>query len=105
MARGDAIEVYKTLNGNNNISYRRFWQLAGEEAIGVAGHTRFRTGHLNLVRTGGHTEQRRNFWSVRSVDVWNSLQDTTKQAANKIQFKKLYDEEMSAGAQLSQTQV
>ena len=95
MARGDAIEVFKTLTGVNNIDYRQFWTLSSEVGQGeVASQTRARTGYLNLQRKDGNTEQRRNCWSVRSVGPWNSLNIDTKQATSKDSFNARYDKEM-----------
>ena len=53
--------------------------------------TRQGGGHLNLVPQQGNLELRRNFWSVRVGDKWNTLPDSVKMANTVNDFKKSID--------------
>ena len=47
---------------------------------------------FNLLHQRSNLEIRRNFFSVRLAEPWNSLPKTVKEAKNIGQFKKLYDD-------------
>ena len=53
--------------------------------------TRQGGGHLNIVPLDWNTELRRNFWSVRVVNLWNSLPDSIKKAESLNSFKNSLD--------------
>ena len=91
--RGDMIEMFRSLGGHNTVGHRQFFTLESE-AQREGPPTRARSGYLNVVPPVlARTEQRRNFWSQRSVSVWNSLDDDTKMSNNVNIFKNRYDAE------------
>ena len=52
--------------------------------------TRQNIGLDNLVKKRSHHEFRKNFFTVRITDEWNSLPDSVKEARNITCFKRLY---------------
>ena len=64
--RGDMILTYRLLNGEEGIDYRKFFTLS-EVPYNLRGHS------MKLVRTFEHLNVRRNFFSIRIIEKWNSL--------------------------------
>ena len=88
--RGDLIESYKILTGKYNVSLDT-WFCLSKEKVGAA-NTRTSTGYLSLVNPPApRLDIRRNFFSHRVVNTWNTLPDHVKMASTTNQFKNLYD--------------
>jgi hypothetical protein len=85
--RGDAIQVWKVVHGHNIMDPSMF------KHVDILQNrlTRNTAKHLNLVKPKARLEVRRNFFSVRSVDVWNSLPEDIQSAATLKDFKEKYD--------------
>ena len=60
------------------------FQLAGDAAQRVTRHTQ---DPLNLARKYARTDIRRNFFSVRVIDHWNSLPPDVKASTSVSPFK------------------
>ena len=67
------------------------WLLWRNVDRGRRRRTRALTGRLNVIRNEGRTEIRRNFWSVRVCDQWNSLPDHVKEQETTNGFKNALD--------------
>ena len=82
--RGDMILTYRLLNGKEDLDYRKFFVLSG---------TRYnlRCHRRKLVRTFEHLNVRRNFFSKRIIEKWNSLTDHEVTAPSTAVFKERYD--------------
>ena len=87
--RGDLVQVYKVLTGKDNVDYTRWFELAHSRS--GAASTRSTSGTLNVTRKEGKGEIRKNFWSVRVCDSWNSLPDSVKQQPSTNSFKNSLD--------------
>ena len=89
--RGDLIETFKILTGQNDVKYQTWFKLAKDQEGSV--ETRAKTGYLNLVQPiQAKTEVRRNFFSQRVVPIWNKLPNHIKQVKKTNEFKNAYDE-------------
>ena len=94
--RGDMIQMFRSIGGQDSVGYKLFFTLESE-AQREGPPTRARSGHLNVVPPArAKTEQRRNFWSQRSVPMWNSLSNQVKMATNVNMFKNRYDKEVNS---------
>ena len=91
--RGDLIQMYKVLYGKDDVSTSSWFDMALPGA--GASSTRYTTGALNVQRKEGRTELRKNFWSVRSCDVWNNLPDQVKLQPTTDLFKNALDNIMT----------
>ena len=87
--RGDLIQAYKVLSGKDQVDASKWFSFAQPREGGAT--TRSLTGKLNVVRNEGRTEIRRNFWSVRVCDQWNSLPDHVKEQETTNGFKNALD--------------
>jgi len=65
--RGDAIEVYKYLNGIYKVDSSSMLPLAGLKAFKTRGHC------LKIQKRYCRTKLRANFFSFRTVNMWNGL--------------------------------
>ena len=63
--RGDLIETYKILTGLDRIDSERMFPMVGESK--TRGHS------LRIRGKPFKTEVRRNFFTQRAMNVWNSL--------------------------------
>ena len=81
--RGDMIEVYKLLNGMENIDYRNFFNLSHRQS---RGHSR-----KLETPTGWRTTLRGNYFSIRVVRPWNALPQEVVEAPSISSFKSRYD--------------
>ena len=94
--RGDAIEIFKTLNGFNHVDVAQWFKVVGEEArptranttIGEEGEER-RECVLEVERAS--LEIRRNFFHIRAAKEWNSIPDPVKKQKTVNGFKTAYD--------------
>ena len=93
--RGDMIQMFRSLAGHDSVGHNPFFKLESEaQRPGLP--TRARCGYLNVVPPkAGRTEQRRNFWSQRSVTPWNNLSDNAKMSSSVNVFKNQYDSDMT----------
>ena len=82
--RGDMILTYRLLNGEEGIDYRNFFTLS-EVPYNLRGHS------MKLVRTFEHLNVRRNFFSIRIIEKWNSLTEHEVSAPSTSAFKSRYD--------------
>ena len=86
--RGDMIAVWKILNGQEDVKSKTWFTMAHDNAARLTRHT---DSALNLVKPRANLEIRSNFFSVRSIDSWNSLPDTVRSATTVNNFKTQYD--------------
>ena len=91
--RGDMIEVYRLLTGMEGVHYSRYFQLSESHARGE-GYTR---GHSKKLIKPNHwrTTLKGNWFTIRSIDPWNSLPEEVVSAPSIAVFKKRYDLHMS----------
>jgi ribonuclease P/MRP protein subunit RPP40 len=87
--RGDMIECYKILTGKYNVSPDTWFTMANDGRQGMG--TRNSNGFLNIARNEANLDIRKNFFSVRVWDKWNSLDSFIKEAPSKNAFKNRYD--------------
>ena len=81
--RGDMIQVWKTLHKKDDVN-PEMWFTPVNPAGAV---TRVTSDKLNLVKpTNLNLDIRRKFWSVRSVEKWNSLPKELKSSSSVITF-------------------
>ena len=78
--RGDLIETYKILTGLDRIDSERMFPMVGEP--GTRGHS------LTIRGKPFRTEVRRNFFTQRVVNVWNSPPQKVVEAKISCDFKK-----------------
>ena len=86
--RGDMIEVWKILHGEENVEADTWFTMALGQNDRV---TRQSSDPLNLVKPRARLDMRQNFFSVRCVDPWNSLPTDVKSAKSLNSFKNKYD--------------
>ena len=85
--RGDMIQVWKILHNHDDVD-ETIW-FTRKRSDGV--RTRLADCPFNLDLNTYNREIRQNFFSVRTVNVWNSLPDHIKEAKTLLAFKSLYD--------------
>ena len=84
--RGDLIEVYKLVHGIENVDHTQFFKIIR------SGPSTVTRGHqLKLEMPHCRTERRRNFFSVRVINKWNSLPADVVFSPNVNAFKHNYD--------------
>ena len=81
--RGDLIETFKILKGLEEIQAEKLFTLSQYPST--------RGGPLKLSKTRSRTDIRKNFFSQRSVNLWNSLPESIKAANTVISFKTSLD--------------
>ena len=81
--RGDMIEVFKMIKGFNKMDYEQFFKLSGNSK--TRGHS------YKLDKARSRLELRRNFFSQRVVNAWNSLPTDVTEACTINNFKNKYD--------------
>ena len=87
--RGDMIEVWKILHGEENVDPSTWFRLASD---GAARNTRQASvDSLNLKPPPWNGEIRRNFFSVRVVGEWNKLPASVQNSGSINSFKRNYD--------------
>ena len=96
--RGDMILTYRLLNGKEDLDYRKFFVLSGTR-YDLRCHSR------KLVRTFEHLNVRRNFFSKRIIEKWNSLTDHEVTAPSTAVFKERYDLMEESRQQLNHTSI
>ena len=88
--RGDLIETYKLLTGKEDINYRKFFQM-NINGSNLRGHDK------KLFKGRCRLEIRRNFFSQRVVDNWNSLPQEVIDAESVNGFKRMLDKYLDPG--------
>jgi len=89
--RGDAIEAFKTINGFNDVNPRQWFNFVRDRHCE---NTRSFTDN-RLVPHRTTLNLRRDFFTNRVVNTWNSLPSTVKNAPSVNSFKNRYDEHLS----------
>ena len=79
--RGDQIEVFKILNGYENIDSNIFFEI--KESKITRGHT--------LVKKQSRLDVRKYSFSQRTINVWNDLSPDCVQASSVSMFKNKID--------------
>ena len=91
--RADMIQTFKILKGVDNVD-PSIWFCTVENNTSI--QTRRSAYPLNLQHQRSNLEIRRNFFSIRVAEPWNSLPIEVKDAEKIEQFKKLYDDHISS---------
>ena len=86
--RGDLIETYKILTGLDRVDSERMFPMVGE--------SRTRGHNLRIRDKPFRTEVRRNVFTQRMVNVWNSLPQKVGEAKTSCDFKKKLDTALGA---------
>jgi len=81
--RGDLIETYKILTGSDRVDSERMFPMVGE--------SRTRDNSLRIRGKPFRTEVRRNFFTQRMVNVWNSLPQNVDEAKMLSDVKKKFN--------------
>ena len=81
--RGDLIDTYKILTGLDTVNSERMFPMVGE--------SRTRDHSLRIRGNPFRTEVRRNFFTQRMVNVWNSQPQNVVEAKVLSDFKKKLD--------------
>ena len=82
-ARGDQIEVFKILNGYENIDSNIFFEI--KESKITRGH------NYTLVKKQSRLDVRKYSFSQRTINVWNNLSTDCVQASSVNMFKNKID--------------
>ena len=85
--RGDAIETFKYLKGFLDIPRDTLFTLDHQ----TQPKTRHQHSFMPLVVPGARIDLRKNFFSVRSAKLWNSLPSSVREANTVNRFKNAYD--------------
>ena len=85
--RGDAIEVFKCLNG--------FWDIEKNSLLTLDNSnkpkTRHQNSHMPLVVPHARLDLRKNSFAVRGSVLWNSLPSNVRKSSSTNAFKNAYD--------------
>ena len=88
--RGDLLQAYRTFHAVDDVD-PKLWFNRVQPRAGASkenpGWTRNTSGALNVTRGGGINDFRRNFWSQRVTEPWNSLPTEVKEAESLNNFK------------------
>ena len=85
--RGDMIQVWKILHKHDNVEEATWFTRKRSDGA----RTRLTDSPFNLDLKNSNLEIRQNFFSVRTVKMWNSLPNHVKEAKTLLAFKSLYD--------------
>ena len=83
--RGDLLQAYRVLNQVDDVDPSKWFKMSQDRNGAMS--TRHTGGHLNVERKEANGDIRRNFWSIRVVDPWNSLPEEVKKAKSLDDFK------------------
>ena len=86
-ARGDAIEVFKYLNGFLDVDRASLFTLDATDRP----KTRHQQSHLPLKIPHAKLDLRQNFFSVRGAKQWNNLPSAIRESSSVNIFKNAYD--------------
>ena len=85
--RGDAIETYKYLRGFLDVEMHTLFEISNP----VQPKTRHQNTFMPLVVPRAKLDLRKNFFSVRSARLWNSLPSIVRESKTVNKFKNAYD--------------
>ena len=85
--RGDMIQVWKILHKHDNVEEATWFTRKRSDGA----RTRLTDSPFNLDLKNSNLEIRQNFFSVRTVKMWNNLPNQVKEAKTLLAFKSLYD--------------
>jgi hypothetical protein len=85
------LQVYKILTEKDRVDRRTWFQMAGEGPV----RTRQATGAMNIYKPRTRLDVRSHFFSVRTIDSWNSLPVDIKMTRSVGKFKQLYKQHRS----------
>ena len=85
----DLIETFKIIQGYNKVDRKIWFELNCDTE---RRSTRSTNKPNNIVKNRSNMDVRKNFFSQRVVDPWNSLPEEIQNAKSVAQFKHLYDE-------------
>ena len=80
----DLLETFKSVRGISKVDYKQWFQL---ERDLDRRSTRARSSPLNIVLTRARLDMKKNFFSHRVVESWNSLPDDMRERLNLSSFK------------------
>ena len=89
-ARGDMLLMWRARSGSLNMDPDQWFTAYNNSGIA----TRQNSGVGNVVKPRANREIRRNFFTVRTVDTWNSLPAAVKCSKTINNFKINYDDHM-----------
>ena len=93
--RGDLIEAYKTLNGQNKVEKTTWFEIATDESSSPSTRANTNTeGEKRssvIVRERARTDLRNNSFRLRVGRGWNELHDTVRNSKSTNSFKNAYD--------------
>ncbi|XP_071951960.1 uncharacterized protein [Antedon mediterranea] len=84
--RGDLIEVFKFLNGYENIDRHSFFKLASEVGPNITRGSTFK-----LKKPRWNSTKRNNFFDTRVINKWNSLPESVVNSKSVNSFKNKLD--------------
>ena len=89
--RGDLIHMFRIMTGKDDVKSSTWFQLVADREGGA--NTRAAAGHLNVLPGKKcKLDIRKNFFSKRVVQNWNSLPDRIKMSQTVNMFKNSLDE-------------
>ena len=88
-SRGDCIEAFKMLKGFSRVDHTIWFDMVSRT---TGPQTRLSTDPLALDTQPARLDLRKNFFSVRTPPIWNSLPLTLRQSKSVNQFKNEYDQ-------------
>ena len=86
--RADMIAVYKILSGQDKVDRHKLFNCYGAQSR----VTRLSQYPDNIQPTHSNTDIRRNFFTQRIINDWNSLPQDIKESTTTNNFKKKYDD-------------
>merc|ERR1719318_495434 len=99
--RGDMIQTWRIMNGKDRVDPAKWFRLQEDQTREGATSTRRHQGYQALLpRPPARLEVRRNFFSNRVVDQYNSLPDRVKMVSSLNGFKARLDEFLGTPAPL-----
>ena len=87
---GQSASCYRTIHRVDDVDSSQWFTLVQPRAGASSenpGWTRNTSGALNVTRGKGNNDFRRNFWSQRVTEPWNSLPNEVKEAESLNSFK------------------
>ena len=97
LKEADMVRVFRILNGDDNIDKETFWTfwtlvlpISLEGPIEGAGRRRFEEKEIKRTVAQQRKNLRKNSFTSRTQDPWNSLSNSVKSAKNPKQLRKSY---------------
>ena len=90
----DLINTFKIVRNVDNVNRNQWFHTVSEQPTRA---TRQTSCEFNLCRKEWRTDQRRNFYSVRVIDVWNRLPTELKMSHSVNMFKYNLKKKMLSG--------